>query len=62
MPVTHWSLLFLFGRCLVPKLCPTLYNPVDRKARQAPLSSTISRSLLKLMSIELVMPSNRLIL
>ena len=31
-------------------------------ARQAPLSSTISRSLLKYMSIELVMPSNHLIL
>ena len=31
-------------------------------ARQASLSFTISRSLLKLMSIELVMPSNRLIL
>ena len=31
-------------------------------ARQASLSSTISLSLLKLMSIELVMPSNHLIL
>ena len=31
-------------------------------ARQAPLSSTISQSLLKLMSIESVMPSNHLIL
>ena len=31
-------------------------------ARQAPLSFTISRSLLKLMSIESVMPSNHLIL
>ena len=31
-------------------------------ARQAPLSFTISQSLLKLMSIELVMPSNHLIL
>ena len=31
-------------------------------ARQAPLSSTISRSLLKLMSFESVMPSNHLIL
>ena len=31
-------------------------------ARQAPLSSTTSRSLLKLMSIESVMPSNHLIL
>ena len=32
------------------------------KARQASLSFTVSRSLLKLMSIELVMPSNHLIL
>jgi len=31
-------------------------------ARQAPLSFTISQSLVKLMSIELVMPSNHLIL
>ena len=31
-------------------------------AHQAPLSSTISRSLLKFMSIELVMPSNHFIL
>ena len=31
-------------------------------ARQASLSSTISRSLLKLMSIDLVMPSNHLVL
>ena len=31
-------------------------------AHQASLSITISRSLLKLMSIELVVPSNRLIL
>ena len=31
-------------------------------AHQAPLSSTISRSLLQFMSIELVMPSNHLIL
>ena len=31
-------------------------------ARQAPLSSTISRSLLRFMTIELVMPSNQLIL
>ena len=31
-------------------------------ARQAPLSSTISQSLLKLMSIESVMPSNHFVL
>ena len=41
---------------LVAKLCPTLCNPVDC------LSITNSRSLLKLMSIESVMPSIHLIL
>ena len=41
-----------------------LFNSVNpwTAARQASLSFTISRSLLKLMSIELVMPSNHLIL
>ena len=38
------------------KSCPALCNPVD-VARQAPLSSTVSQSLLKLMPIESVMPS-----
>ena len=37
-------------------------RPPWTAARQAPLSFTISRSLLKLMSIESVMPSNHLIL
>ena len=41
--------------------CPTLCNPWTA-ARQASPSITNSRSLLKLMSIESVMPSNRLIL
>ena len=40
------------------RLCVTPWSA----AHQAPLSSTISWSLLKLMSIELVMPSNHLIL
>ena len=40
-------------------MCPTLRL---RGARQASLSFTISRSLLKLMSIDSVMPSNHLIL
>ena len=35
---------------------------LQSKRRQTPLSSTIFRSLLKLISIELVMPSNHLIL
>ena len=42
---------------LVVHLCPTLCDPMTA-ARQASLSITISQSLLKLMSIELVMPSN----
>ena len=41
--------------------CPTLCDPVDCR-RQASLSITNSWSLLTLMSIELVMPSNHLIL
>ena len=40
--------------------CPTLCNPWIT-AHQASLSTTNSRSLLKLMCIELVMPSNHLI-
>ena len=38
-----------------------MQTPTDSEAQQAPLSSTISESLLKLMSIELVMPSNHLV-
>ena len=47
--------------CLVTQLCPTLRDPWTA-ARQASLSITMSQSLLKLMSIESVMPSNHLIL
>ena len=47
--------------CWVSPSCPTLCNPMTA-AHQASLSFTISRSLLKLMSIESVMPSNHLIL
>ena len=45
----------------VTQSCPTLWNPWT-VARQASLSITNSQSLLKLMSIESVMPSNLLIL
>ena len=45
----------------VAHLCPTLCNPMDCST-QASLFITNSQSLLKLMSIELVMPSNHLIL
>ena len=44
----------------VAQSCPTLCDPID--CSQASLSVTNSRSLLKLMSIELVMSSNHLIL
>ena len=47
-------------RCSIVKSCLTL-RPMDC-SHQAPLSFTISQSLLKLMSIELVMPSYHLIL
>ena len=47
--------------CSVTKSCLTLCDPVDYST-QASLAFTISWSLLKLMSIESVMPSNHLIL
>ena len=56
-----WLLLFMFSRvrlCLT-KSCPTL---CDLAARQVSLSFTIPGSLLKLMSIESVIPSNHLVL
>ena len=45
----------------VPQSCPTLMIPWNT-AHQASLSISNSQSLLKLMSIELVMPSNHLVL
>ena len=47
--------------CSVAQSCPTLCNPMDYST-QASLSFSISWSLLKLMSIESVMPSNHLVL
>ena len=49
------------GCCSVAKSCPTLRNPWTA-ARQASLSVTNSWSLPKLMSFELAMPFNHLIL
>ena len=46
--------------CSVAQSCPTLCNP-ETAAHQASLSITNSRSLLKLMSVESVMPPNNLI-
>ena len=51
-----------FCRCSVTRLRPTLCNPMDYTACQTSLSSSIFRSLLKFMSLELVMLSNHLIL
>ena len=45
----------------VAQSCPTLCNPMDCSSLDS-LSFTISQSLLKLMSIELVMPPNHLVL
>ena len=47
--------------CSAAKSCPALATPWTT-AHQAPLSSTISWNLLKVMSIESMMPSNHLIL
>ena len=58
------SILFAqdcFGCCLVAQSCLTLCNAVDCSTPGF-LPFTISQSLLKLMSIESVMPSNCLIL
>ena len=52
--------LYLLCCCSVIQLCPTLCNPRD--CSQASLSFTSSWNLLKLMSIESVMPSNHIIL
>ena len=62
LSVCWWnSLVSLLCCCSVTKSCPTLCNP-KTAARQAYLAFTVSRSLLKLMSIESVMPSSHLIL
>ena len=50
-----------FRCCSFTKLCPTLCDPMDCSSPDS-LSFTISQSLLKLMSIELGMPSNHFIL
>ena len=54
-----WVFYILFSS--VAQSCPTLCNPWTA-ARQVFLSITNSRSLLKCMSVESVMPSNHLIL
>ena len=56
-----WEVGGRFKREVVAQLCPLFATPWTA-ACQAPLSFTVSWSLLKLMSIESVMPSNHLIL
>ena len=58
---TPWGLYLNVPFSSVPQSCPTLVTPWTA-AHQASLSITNSWSLLKLMSIESVMPSNHLIL
>ena len=56
--IFNWSISSFSS---VAQLCPTLCDPTDYST-QASLSITSSWSLLKLMSIESVMPSNHLFL
>ena len=46
----------------VAQLCPTLCDPMDCSTPGLPVQPTYSRSVLKLTSIDSVMPSNHLIL
>ena len=57
MPLVAASYCYSFTQ-----LCLTLCDPMDCTAHQASLSITNSQSLLRLMSIKSVMPSNHLIL
>ena len=57
----YFGVIICFQFSSVTQSCLVLCNPVDA-ALQTSLSVTNTRSLLKLMSIELVMPSNHLIL
>ena len=56
-----WDQVISVQFCSVPQSCPTLCDPWTA-ARQTSLSITSSQSLVKLMSIQSVMPSNHLIL
>ena len=61
MPVIHSAFASSCCCCSVLQSCLTLCSPINCST-QASLSFTISWSLLQLMSIESVMPSNHLIL
>ena len=63
LSICHLSWLYLLSWCSVQLLsCVRLFATPWIATRQASLSITISPSSLKLMSIELVMPSSHLIL
>ena len=59
---SHWPRRYGVQFSSVTQFCPTLCDCMDCCTCQASQSTTNSRSLLKLMSIESVMPSNHLIL
>ena len=59
MPGEQDGRCFLHECCSVAQLCPTLCDPMDYNMPGFPV---FHRSLLKLMSIESVMPSNHLII
>ena len=61
MILENWRNAFSHQFSSVAHLCQTLCDPMDHSTEPS-LSITSSQSLLKLMSIELVMPSNHLIL
>ena len=60
--VRSFNVRLFLESCSVAQSCSTLCDPMDCVALQASLSFTISWSLLKLMSIESMVPSNHLIL
>ena len=63
IPFVDVFLMPLCPSCSVSKLCPALCDPMNCSTpHQASLPFSISWSLLKLMSVESVMPSNHLIL
>ena len=57
-----WSIRYLFCCCLATKSCQTLSYPHGLQHARLPCPSLSSQSLLNLMSIESVTPSNYLIL
>ena len=60
--ISDRTLRMHFCCCLVAKLCPTLCNPINCSMPGFPVLHYLPEIVLKLMSIESVMPSNYLIL